>query len=86
MLYDGTADKANLAIRWLHEHGFTGDISRTDAMKRLEEATGTDPAAATDLLWRTYHPYTFWYGFAAVGLASAIGMVLFARAVKRKET
>jgi hypothetical protein len=86
MLYDSTADKANLAIRWLHEHSAAGDVARTDAMKRLQEVTGLDPAAATDLLWRSYHPYTFWYGFVAVGLASAVGMVLFSRAVKRKET
>ena len=34
---------------------------------------------ATQLLWDTYHPYTFWYPFVAVGLVSAAGVGVYAR-------
>ena len=40
--------------------------ARTEAFVRLQQVTGLDPAAATDLLWRTYDP-------AAKGVAAVRG-------------
>jgi MFS family permease len=83
-LYDRLSDKANLAIRYLKEHGQSVDgLERTKAMDAMQAFTNTDANGATALLWDTYHPYTFWYLFVAVGLMSAIGMVFFARAASR---
>ncbi len=87
VLYDQKADKANLAIRYLHEHaGVAAEtaaaVPRTEAMKLLEATTHLDARGATALLWNTYHPYVFWYAFVAIGVASPSGMVLYARAAR----
>jgi MFS family permease len=77
-IYEDVADRANLAARWLAEHGH-GAVARDDAFKTMQAAFGVDATGATRILWDTYHPYAFWYGFVALGGASAIGMFLFAR-------
>ncbi len=83
-VYGALADKANLANRYLTEHvAMATPIPRTEAMSRLQEATHTSASDATRLLWDTYHPYTFWYGFVVVGILSAIGMLVYARLVNR---
>lgn len=58
-------------------------IARTDAVATLMKATGKDGAAVNQLLWDTYHPYTVWYPFAAVGLLSLVGMLVFSRMSRR---
>jgi MFS family permease len=79
-VYDRLADKANLATRYLAEHGQAVEgLERTKAMAALQAFTHTDARAATQLLWDAYHPYHFWYAFVAVGLASAVGMIGYAR-------
>jgi MFS family permease len=90
-LYDRFADKANLAIRYLREHeGLSADaaaaIARTEAMNRLQATLHIDARAATDLLWSTYHPSVFWLPFAAVGVATGMAMMSYARAAKRWTT
>jgi MFS family permease len=86
--YDRVADKANLAVRYLREHALLDEaalanVARTDAMKTLETQLHLDARATTELLFSTYEPQRFWYPFVVVGLASAIGMILYARAAKR---
>jgi hypothetical protein len=84
IIYDRIADKANLATRYLRDElHYTQPIERTEAMKVLQEVTQKDATQATQMLWNTYHPYTFWYLFVAIGLASAVGMVIYARIAKR---
>ncbi len=81
-VYDEMGDKANLALRYLSEHqGITG-VDRTAAMARLQDVLHLDASGATRLLWDTYHPYELWYPFAAIGLASAVGIFLYARWVR----
>jgi MFS family permease len=85
--YDRLADKANLALRYLTDHQLVAaDViaktPRTGAFKALMAATHTDARAATALLWDAYHPYTVWYGFVAVGLLTAVGMIVYARVAK----
>jgi dipeptide/tripeptide permease len=83
-IYDALADKANLAIRYLHEHGLaTGDVPRTEAMHRLQDALHLDATGATTLLWTTYSPQRFWYGFVATGALTLVGLVSYARFVQR---
>jgi MFS family permease len=84
-LYDKMGDKANLALRYLGEHGGAAGVARTDAMKALQASTGLDAAKATQLLWDTYQPFRLWYPFAAIGIASAVGIFFYARWAKKYE-
>jgi proton-dependent oligopeptide transporter, POT family len=84
-IYDRMGDKGNLALRYLAEHhGLTTGVERTSAMATLESVLGASPARVTELLWESYHPYRLWYPFAAVGLASAVGIFFYARWVRGK--
>jgi hypothetical protein len=84
-VYDQMGDKANLALRYLSEkHGLAG-VERTEAVAKLQAVLGLDANRVTQLLWDTYHPYELWYPFAAIGLASAVGIFLYARWVRDQE-
>jgi MFS family permease len=84
-VYDRMGDKANLAIDYLSRVHNVTDITRPQAMLKLQEVTGMSAEQATQVLWDTYDPYTLWYPFAAIGLVSALGMWLYARWVKKYE-
>lgn len=85
-IYDEKGDKANLALRYLSEHnGITSGVERTGAMEKLQEVLGLDAVRATELLWHTYHPWKLWIPFAAIGIASAIGIFIYARWVRKYE-
>ena len=84
-VYDDMGDKANLALRYMADNnGITG-IDRTEAMNKLVEVTGKTHQEATDMLWAAYKPYELWYSFAAVGVASALLMLVYAKWVKKHE-
>jgi dipeptide/tripeptide permease len=86
-LYDRIADRANLATRYLLDHGLaSGTVPRTEALKRLQDALSIDARAATRLLWNEYHPQRFWYGFVACGVLTVVAMVFYARWVERPQT
>ena len=77
-LYDKMGDKANLALRYLEQHGgVPAGVERTNAMEALQDGHRLDANAATQLLWDTYHPYQVWYPFVAIGLAAAVGIGLY---------
>jgi proton-dependent oligopeptide transporter, POT family len=85
-IYESMGDKANLALRYLKEHGgLDAGVERTAAMVKLQEALHLDPGAATRLLWNAYHPWRLWIPFAAVGVASAIGIAIYGKWVSRYE-
>jgi hypothetical protein len=98
--YGNFGEKAVLAQKYLAEHtdftggrGWDGDIAqldaatgvpRTEAFLKLQEVTGLDATAATDLLWNTYSPGTaVWLPFAGIGVAAIIALVIFARLARR---
>jgi MFS family permease len=58
-------------------------VERSNAFETLMGELGRSGAEVTDLLWQTYHPYQVWYVFAAIGVASTIGLFFFNRAAKR---
>jgi hypothetical protein len=58
-------------------------LQRTEAMLKLQEVTGLDPAAATQLLWNTYSPHYVWIPFACVGVVAAFGLYIFGRMARR---
>jgi len=84
-VYDKAGDKANLAIDYLANNFDITGISRPEAMIKLMEVTGKTAQEATTMLWETYDPYTLWYQFAAVGLASAVGIFFYSIWVKKRE-
>jgi proton-dependent oligopeptide transporter, POT family len=99
-VYGHYGEKAVLALRYLAEKtpfgrakGWDGDITtletalgttRTEAMVKLQEITGLDPVAATQLLWNTYHPQLHvWIPFAIVGVIAAAALWIFGRMARR---
>jgi proton-dependent oligopeptide transporter, POT family len=85
-IYDSMGDKANLALRYLKEHGGLDiGVDRTAAMETLQRALHLDAGAATRLLWSTYDPWRLWIPFATIGIASSIGIAIYARWVRRYE-
>lgn len=85
-VYDKMGDKANLAMRYIQEHfDKIGDLTRQNAFEQLMVLTQQNATDATQLLWNTYHPYQLWYQFAAIGLISAIGILLYSGWAKKYE-
>jgi dipeptide/tripeptide permease len=90
-LYDGIADKANLAKRYLLENNLLGEsavnaLKRDELVPELQRLTGLDPRAVTDLLWHRYSPQNFWWFFVAIGVLSAGGMIIYSRVARKWTT
>jgi dipeptide/tripeptide permease len=99
LVYQRFGEKANLALRFLAEHTPFGTgknwdgkvttleatlgVKRTEAMAKLQEVTGLDPMAATQMLWDTYHPHLIWLPFAAIGVLAAIALFIFGRMARK---
>lgn len=84
-VYDNSGDKANLALRYLADNYSITNIERPEAVNKIVELTNSSHQEVTDLLWNTYSPYELWYQFAGIGILSALGMLLYARWVKKYE-
>lgn len=99
IVYGHYGEKAVLALRYLAEKtpfgqgrnwdGSVGTleaalgVKRTEAMAKLQEATGLDPLAATQTLWDTYHPHYIWIPFACIGVVAAISLYVFGQKAKK---
>lgn len=85
--YIATQTPAGKAANWdgsVKTLESTLGIQRTEAMTKLQEMTGLDPAAATQLLWNTYSPNTkVWIPFACVGVISAIALYIFGQKARK---
>lgn len=54
------------------------------AVLKLQEVTGLDAGAATQLLWETYSPQVHvWVPFAVIGALSAVALWVFGRMARR---
>ncbi len=92
-LYGRMGEKANLALNYLSGHhlldqALTDQLRETlrpEAMSILQQKLNINAVEATKLLWNSYHPYTIWYWFAGVGIASAIGIFFYSHWVKKYE-
>lgn len=99
-LYKHYGEKAVLALKYLATQtpfgqgkNWDGDVStlesalgvtRSEAMIKLQQVTGLDPVAATEMLWKTYHPqFKVWIPFACIGILSAIALWIFGRMARR---
>jgi proton-dependent oligopeptide transporter, POT family len=82
--YGKHGEKATLAIQYLNEHtDYRGAVDRKNSFDTLVKVLGQDGKAVNQLLWDTYHPYTIWYIFSAIGVCSLVGMLVFSRVSKR---
>jgi MFS family permease len=58
-------------------------VGRATAYETLREHLHLGGVETTNLLWQTYGPWKIWFVFAAIGLASAIGLGIFAKMARR---
>jgi hypothetical protein len=59
-------------------------ITRNEAMPALEKMMNLSSQEATTLLWDTYSPnLTVWLPFAAIGVVSAIALIIFSQMAKK---
>ena len=98
-VYGRFGEKAVLALRYIAEHtpfgqgkGWDGNtatleaalgLKRSGAMAKLQELTGQDSVAVTQVLWNTYHPHYVWIPFALIGAVAAVGLWIFGRMAKK---
>jgi len=98
-IYGGYGEKASLALRYLAEKTALGadkhwngnmatleatlGVTRSEAMVKLQEVTGLDSSAVTQILWDTYHPHLIWIPFACIGVAAAIALYFFGRKARQ---
>jgi len=99
IVYGHYGEKAVLALRYLAEKTPFGQgkhwdgsvttleaalgVKRTEAMAKLQEVTGLDPLAATQMLWDTYQPHYIWIPFACIGVIAAISLYIFGQKAKK---
>jgi hypothetical protein len=83
-LYDTFSSKTQLAGRYLTEQlgmspAAIKALGEKEIVSTLAAKLGVDEYGATEILWKTYHPWVIWIMLGAVGFASLCGMVLMAR-------
>lgn len=99
LIYGNVGEKATLALRYIaRERGIewrpffdsvselekTLGIARNEAVPALEKLLGCPAQDVTNLLWNTYSPnLRVWLPFAAIGIVSAVALVIFSRLAKR---
>jgi MFS family permease len=98
-LYGTGGEKAVLSLRYLAEKTdfvkdkvWNGDVAtladhtgvtRPQAFDKLQEVLGKSAQDTTDILWSTYKPWEVWHVFAAIGVFSLIGMLVFSQQSKK---
>ncbi len=99
LIYGNVGEKATLALRYIAEkRGIewrpfvdsvssleqTLGITRNEAMPALEKMMNLSSQEATTLLWDAYSPnLTVWLPFAAIGVVSAIALIIFSQMAKK---
>ena len=98
--YGNFGEKAVLAQKWLAENAeymkgsiWDGKVSsldtatgvlRPDAFMKMQDISGLDATAATQVLWETYQPGPHvWFPFAGIGVIAIIALIIFARMARR---
>jgi dipeptide/tripeptide permease len=81
--YEENGDKVNLARRHLEQVvGMKAEvveaIEKSQVVPTLAEKLGMSELELQRFLFETYEPQTLWYSIGAIGLASVVGMVIYA--------
>ena len=58
-------------------------VERETAYATLKDQLGQSGPEVTDLLWTTYQPYQVWYWFAAIGVVSAVALLIYNQRAKK---
>lgn len=90
-MYQTYADKITLAKQHLASLGMSQEaINAIPKAKVMETLTAKLHLASTQettqLLFNNNHPERIWFAFAAIGIASMLGMLIYDRVVERKRT
>lgn len=86
--YEENGDKVNLARKYMEtklEMGadLVAGIEKSQVVSTLAEKLGQTPLEVQRLLYETYQPQTLWYDIGKIGLASVVGMVIYAIVIKK---
>lgn len=86
--YEENGDKVNLARKYMEtklEMGadFVAGIEKSQVVSTLAEKLGQTPLEVQRLLYETYQPQTLWYDIGKIGMASVVGMVIYAIVIKK---
>jgi dipeptide/tripeptide permease len=86
--YEENGDKVNLARRYMEtklEMGadFVAGIEKSQVVSTLAEKLGQTPLEVQRLLYETYQPQTLWYDIGKIGMASVVGMIIYAIVIRK---
>ncbi len=89
--YEEHGDKVNLARRYLEtklemSKDAVAAIEKSQVVPTLAEKLGQTPLEVQRLLFETYEPQTIWYSIGMIGLASTVGMVVYAGVLRRLDS
>ena len=81
-VYGGISDKINIikqeaAERVLHLPEITEKYTQTDFIQDFLAKTGMNASELNSFLWDKYHPYNILFVYAGIGIATAIGLILY---------
>lgn len=81
-LYENNGEKVGLAKRHLIEKcGMEAKeldaLPKGDVMPLLQQKLGLDEFAVRQVLWDAYDPYSMWWVFGGIGVASLIALVIY---------
>jgi len=87
-LYQTGGDPTVLGRKWLSsEGGLTPDAAnallKDDVLPTLAQTAGTTVQGAREILWDAYDPQLIWFRFAAIGLVSMVGLIVFDQLARR---
>lgn len=89
-VYEHHGDKVNFARHWLEtQGGMTAEavkaIPKDKVMETLAAKMNTTIPEATTVLWNMHSPQNIWLIFAAVGLVSLVGMMIYNYVITRQD-
>jgi dipeptide/tripeptide permease len=89
-VYEHHGDKVNFARHWLEtQGGMTAEavkaIPKEKVMETLAAKMNTTIPEATTALWNMHSPQNIWLIFAAVGLVSLIGMMIYNYVITKQD-
>jgi len=87
-LYQTGGDPTVLGRKWLSSEGgltpdAAGALMKDDVLPRMAEVAGTDLLGAQAMLWDLYDPQLIWFRFAAIGIVSMVGLMVFDQIARR---
>jgi MFS family permease len=89
-VYEHHGDKVNCARHWLEtQGGMTAEavkaIPKEKVMETLAAKMNTTIPEATTVLWNMHSPQNIWLIFAAVGMVSLVGMMIYNYVITKQD-